>query len=361
MRLSDRSVLRELLGPFFAATFLVLMLVTSGKLYNDLQWYRETKAAPEVIFKAVLVLLPQYLVLTLPVSTALAASLATGRLARDNEITVFRALGRPVRRVFLPFLLFGILVSVADFYISDRLVPWAIAQQRLALGSNFQSPLGRPEGGKTIRVEQYTLSYASSVRTSEQARRLTGVVLTRNATIGTNNHQIITAEKADYRAGKWTLYNAVTHRYNKRGIVQSEGATDTQTLNLAVDFSAVYQATLSSDEYRFDELTRRAREAKRQGNFTDALTFEVDRYFRLSLPAMAAVFALVAPPLSLRFARTGSFAGIMLSVVTVFVAWNTLLFMKYIGFGGLVAPPIAAWATNVLFVLLGVWLMRTQE
>jgi lipopolysaccharide export system permease protein len=73
------------------------------------------------------------------------------------------------------------------------------------------------------------------------------------------------------------------------------------------------------------------------------------------------VFALCAPPLALRFSRSGGFAGVLLSIIVVFVAWNTLLLMKYVGLGGYLPPAVAAWTTNGIFTLLGLWLLRTQE
>ena len=57
----------------------------------------------------------------------------------------------------------------------------------------------------------------------------------------------------------------------------------------------------------------------------------------------------------------GAFTGVLLSIVVVFVAWNTLLFMKAAGLGGWVPPLFAAWSTNVLFTALGVWMLRSQE
>ncbi len=43
------------------------------------------------------------------------------------------------------------------------------------------------------------------------------------------------------------------------------------------------------------------------GQTNDALKFEVERWFKLSLPAMCLVFTLCAPPLALRFSRAGGF------------------------------------------------------
>jgi len=104
-----------------------------------------------------------------------------------------------------------------------------------------------------------------------------------------------------------------------------------------------------------------ANEAKRQHRLADARKLEVNRWFKLTLPLMCLVFAICSPPLTLRFARTGAFTGVLLSIVVVFVGWNTMLLLKAVGLGGYLPPLLAAVATPILFAALGVWLLRVQE
>ena len=46
---------------------------------------------------------------------------------------------------------------------------------------------------------------------------------------------------------------------------------------------------------------------------------KVDWHFKLSLPLSCLVFALCAAPLSLRFSRVGSYSGILLGIVIMFL------------------------------------------
>ena len=115
------------------------------------------------------------------------------------------------------------------------------------------------------------------------------------------------------------------------------------------------------NQQSFADISAMETEALRQKRFVDARKLAVNRYFKLSLPLMCFVFALCSPPLSLRFARTGAFTGVLLSIVVVFVAWNTLLLMKAVGLGGYVSPVVAAASTPILFTILGIFLMRSQE
>src|SRR5690349_4614246 len=73
---------------------------------------------------------PEYLNLTLPVGMSLAASLAISRLTRESELTAMRAAGARILRVCMPIMAFGLLVSVGDYFITDRVMPKAASEAR---------------------------------------------------------------------------------------------------------------------------------------------------------------------------------------------------------------------------------------
>lgn len=363
-RRADRYVFGELILPFLIGTLAVLMMLVGNTLFALLEPMLRDKWPVAAVARVLALNIPTVLVLTLPVSTALAASLAVNRMARDNEITVLRGAGAPLLRAFVPILVFGALIAGLNLYISDRVVPWAWREQQNVQAFLDTLPSNPVEAGLTVRVENYTITFNSAQRVSEKRRRLNKVVIVENDHSGGPEYaRIMTADSADYENGLWTLKKVVIHQYDKDGYTAFDAVAAKETMQLRIEFSNFYQPPASGqyDKFSFAELTQRAKDARRFGNFREATTFEVERWFKLSLPLMGLVFALCAPPLALRFARTGAFTGVLLSIITVFVAWNTLLLMKFVGLGGYLPPAISAWTTNVLFTLLGLWLLRTQE
>jgi len=369
-RRADRAVFGELLPPFAIGTLAVLMILIGMELSDLLAQAVREKWALLLVARIVALNIPSVLVLTLPVSTALAASLATNRMARDNEVTVLRGAGVPLFRSFLPILVFGILLSGLDLWISDQIVPWTWREQqdvqnRLA-NSQTASPL---DAGITIPIEHYIITFSSSQKLDQNRRKLNQLVIVDKGESGGTTAatasplSITTARSAEYENGQWRLQDVVVHRYNTKGFVTNEEHRATDTWRQRIDFSQSYSsvAAQQADRLSFAELSDRAVASARQGQIRAANEFEVARWFKLALPLMAMVFALCTPPMTLRFARTGAFTGLLLSIVTLFVAWNTLLFMKAVGLGGYLPAPVAAWSTPVLFTLLGLWLTRIQE
>ncbi len=313
--------------------------------------------------------IPVVLTMVLPVAIALAASLAVNRMARDGEMTTLRAAGQPLWRTFLPIFLFGALVSVGNFYLSEKVVPWSFKEQRNVEALLYGLPKDPVGGGRTISVDDYQISFNTAEQTIKGKRfRFQKVVIFYNPNRfpGQNDGEYATiqlADSAEYENGVWYLTSPRTYRFDANNkslmLVEGKGAT----INLRIDFSSVYNppSDFEMNQQSFADLTAMQSDAMRQKRFKDARKIEVNRYFKLSLPLMCFVFALCSPPLSLRFARTGAFTGVLLSIVVVFVAWNTLLLMKAVGLGGYVSPLFAALITPILFTGLGVFLLKVQE
>ena len=87
----------------------------------------------------------------------------------------------------------------------------------------------------------------------------------------------------------------------------------------------------------------------------------LDYQLRFSIPLSCLIFALLAAPLSLRFARGGSFWGILLSIVLGFIYYNTIFFAKILGSSGKIPPVLAGWSQDVLFGVFAVFLIMREE
>ena len=367
MKLSDRYLFGELILPFLITTLAVVMMLVGNTLFAILPDMVQKHWPVVAVLRICVLNIPAVLYLAIPVGTAFAASLAINRVARDNEITVLRSAGVPLFRAFMPVVLFGVLTSAADLYIADRVVPWAYREQQNVETMLNLLPNNPVDVGLTVRVENYTITFQSAQKITPSKRRLTQLVIVENPKPGTGDYATITTAKtADYENGLWTMHEVVTHHYDKTGLTDVEFRSEPAYLNQSIDFSSAYSNNGGASfgnvvPFTFEEMTQKAREARRFGNFKDAVSFETERWFHLSLPLMSFTFALLGPPLALRFSRAGAFTGVLLSIVAVFVAWNTLLLLKIISLGNWVPPVVCAWTTNVIFTLIAVWLIKAQD
>src|SRR6266851_4986773 len=127
MKLLDRYLLSELVGPFLFGVGVVLMLFEGSVIFQVLNTL-DQRVSLWGLARVLLFKVPYLLVWSAPVATLFASAFAINRLGRDNEITCIRSAGVSVRRICLPIAAVGLLASLAAFTANERLVPWAERQ-----------------------------------------------------------------------------------------------------------------------------------------------------------------------------------------------------------------------------------------
>jgi lipopolysaccharide export system permease protein len=84
----------------------------------------------------------------------------------------------------------------------------------------------------------------------------------------------------------------------------------------------------------------------------------LEYHSRLALPFACLVFALLALPLGIQNKRSGKAAGFSLSIGVILLYYVTLSACKTLGDKGVLPPALACWTPNLLFLMLGVYLLR---
>ncbi|HEV8456121.1 MAG TPA: LptF/LptG family permease, partial [Gemmatimonadales bacterium] len=123
MRLLRRHLLRTLAGPFAFAWIAqtgMLMLNQLSRRFGDLVG----KGLPGGIIAEVLFLfIPFIVALTLPMAILVAVLYGFSQMGADNELTAMRANGVSVLQMLRPVLAAGILLSVANLFFIDQILP----------------------------------------------------------------------------------------------------------------------------------------------------------------------------------------------------------------------------------------------
>ena len=128
MRIVDRYVLSEALGPFLVALGAFIVLVTGHMLFQVVEVIVEHGVPLPSVLRFIALQVPNATVMALPVATLMGCSLAVNRLSSDHEIVAMRTGGMSLARMMLPMWGLGIIASIATFAISEAAVPWSRAQ-----------------------------------------------------------------------------------------------------------------------------------------------------------------------------------------------------------------------------------------
>ncbi len=141
MTILTRYLLRAHLAPFlfaFAALTGLLFINTVAQRLEGLVG----KGLPiEIILKAVALVLPHTIAVTLPMALLTAVLYTFSELATHNEIVAMSGAGTEPRRLFLPILLLGFFTSGVTFLFNDRILPEANHElKNLRLSIQQKSP-----------------------------------------------------------------------------------------------------------------------------------------------------------------------------------------------------------------------------
>src|SRR5437667_5228511 len=123
MKILDRYIARELLGPFlFGVAAFTLIFISGQYLFKLTSFVARGAPLMDVVELLTLRMVP-LAVVTFPMATLLATLLSFGRLSGDMEVVAMMAGGISFGRIAIPAFTMGLLVSVAGLFANELLVP----------------------------------------------------------------------------------------------------------------------------------------------------------------------------------------------------------------------------------------------
>lgn len=352
----DRYILREMLTPLGIGTFAILLMLIGNLLFNYAPWFFSYGVPVVAVAQMVVYYTPYLLVLSLPVGTAVGTSLTVNRLARDSEITVLRMAGISLRRIFLPLLVAGLAMSALNYYLNEHVVPPAMREfNRLRNKVFLLAPVPNLTSNAVLKVQNYLIAIGVAEQRGSRVDLEDVIILERR---DRGDWLVIKAPRGTYRDGIWELEQPTVHYYTENDEVIDVKRSARLVINLQVALQDFF-ATPEPEEQTRVQLRDQIERNRNVGITNPRL--EVSYHLKVAMPLACFVLALCSPVLSFWLARAGSFVGVLLSIVLVFVFWNTFLLFRLLGDQAILPPLLSAWMPNLLFGLGGFLLIYRAE
>jgi lipopolysaccharide export system permease protein len=147
MRLIERYLFRQLLGPTLAATAALTAVAILSEALSSIGILVNDRQSALMFAKIILLAMPQLIVLILPIAVLIAGLMAMNRLHSDNEIVICFAGGVSRWRVISPAVRLARLVTVFSFLLTLWIQPVcyrALRDTLQAVRSNLLSTMIRP-------------------------------------------------------------------------------------------------------------------------------------------------------------------------------------------------------------------------
>ncbi|WP_425058580.1 hypothetical protein SCACP_32370 [Sporomusa carbonis] len=357
MRILDKYILKELLGPFFfgIAAFSSVFIGTNT-LFRIAQYVTKYGASILTVTKLFLYSLPGIIVLTFPMSMLLASLLSFGRLSGSSEITAMKSGGLSFYRLAVPVMITAFVVSLGAIVLNEEVVPAANAGYNYIVRYEIEkntSPKSQEhiiikdiKDGQIARLT-YAQSYSADTNTMNkvsveefEAGRLV---------------RVENAEKAVWTADRWIMYNGTITDLSTDGRVGRSLKFTEQVLPIEKNPAAITSEQKKPEEMSMKELKQQIAALKKE--YVKTNSYEVELHQRIAIPMASFVFALIGTPLGLSPHRSSSSIGLGLSIIIIFMYYAVLTVATALGQGGAIPAIAAAWIPNIIGLLAGIYLI----
>jgi LPS export ABC transporter permease LptF/LPS export ABC transporter permease LptG len=355
--LLDDYVLRDffLYLGMILATFMVLVLVfTLFELLGDIL----RNQTPAVVVAEYLVNVSPYLLYNVaPLVMLLAVLVTFGLMERSNEITAVKATGISIYRVVAPVLVAAALMAVGLFFADQFYLPRTNKRQEALhnqiKGKPPQTYL-RPDRKWIFGQNNDIYYYQFFDPDRDQFANVTVFQLDPASFAITRR---IHAERAHWaeNLNRW-VYEQGWQRSLHTSAIADYRAFDVATFPELTETPAYFKKEVKQySEMNYEELRRYIHDLQQSG--FDVVRLRVQLQKKLSYPVITLVMAVLAIPFALRTGKKGTVTGVAVALgIAVFYTVVSRLF-EAMGDLSQLPPALAAWSPDLIFCLLGGYLI----
>ena len=354
LKIIDVYIIRKFLGTFFYAITLLAIIIIIFDISEKIDDFLE-KDAPlhAIIFDYYLNFLPYFINLFSALFTFVAVIFFTSKLASNTEIIAILNSGISFWRLLRPYMISALILALLSLLLSNFVIP--ITNRRMvdferkyikstAHSENMNIHM-QVSPGTFIYVESYNAQAKVGYRFSLEKMDAKGL--------------------SSKFAADYITWDSIQHKWKADMFVERE--IDGMKEKITRGKSKLLKIPLEPKDFTLNlddtkvmnywDLRNFIEREKMRGSPTVA-KFEVEKYKRIAFPFATLVLTIIGFALSSRKARggIGMHLGLGLSISFAFI-----LFMQistvFATFGSL-PPIIAVWIPNIIFGLLGIYLLR---
>jgi LPS export ABC transporter permease LptF/LPS export ABC transporter permease LptG len=355
--LIDDYVLRDffLYLGMILSTFLILVLVfTLFELLGDIL---RNRIPASVVAEYLLNVTPYLLYTVAPLVMLLAVLVTFGIMQRSNEITAIKATGTSIYRIVMPVIAAAAVLSAGLFFADQFYLPRTNKRQEALhnqiKGKPPQTYL-RPDRKWIFGQHNDIYYYQFFDPDRDQFGNISVFELDKPSFTITRRIHADRAHWAD-NLNRW-VYEQGWDRSFKISAMGDYRPFDVSTFPDLPETPAYFKKEVKQySEMNYEELRRYIRDLQQSG--FDVIRLRVELNKKLSYPLITLIMAVLAIPFALSAGKKGPVTGVFVAVaIAIFYTVVSRLF-EAMGDVNQLPPALAAWSPDLIFVLVGGYLV----
>ncbi|MFP4158477.1 MAG: LPS export ABC transporter permease LptG [Desulfobacterales bacterium] len=367
MTVIHRYITASFLKYFCYVLIMVVGIYLSVDFIGRIDDFIESDRSPVEAGFYFLLKIPLIISQITPLAVLLSVLIVFGLMNKNNEIIALKSGGVSLFYLLLPVAVLGVIFSALLFVFSETVVPISAARAALIeedreeqsrAVSSRQKNIWIRQGGRIVHIKHYhpaeDVLYGISIYDFDSEFNMTAR---------------IDSVHARYEDGDWVFFDSVEQRFDHgrddQGRRDPDGVSsmrheEIRDLGLDLQPDDFRRVARDAEETSFAELAEYVEKTRAEGY--DATRYRVDLHAKTAFPVVCLIMSLMGSGLALRGKTRGGMAvSFAYGIITAFVYWSVHSFCLSLGYGGVLPAWLAAWSTNILSGLAGVFLLLSLE
>jgi LPS export ABC transporter permease LptG len=280
-------------------------------------------------------------------------------MARAREDTAIKAAGVSVYRLMVPLLLVTALISGTAFILQNEVLPTTnMMADRLRDQIRGRAPSHKDPRHRWVKSSDGRLFMYRASDPSGQAFQ--GLSIFDLDPESNALRSRMYAAQAVFNGTQWRLDDAWERDFTADGNRLESWSEVNRDLRVSSDIFHSEDSVLlwgiqrEPDQMSYRDQSAYIRDLQRQGYDTVELRVALAR--KITFPMIPLFMVLLGFPFSFRVGTHGSLFGIGLAIAMTVVYWAAMAVFGALGSAEILPPLLAAWAPNIFFGGLGLYL-----
>jgi len=362
MRILDRYILKSIITIFFSCIFVFLFLYIVIDLLSNLDEILKHQTTLALLARYYLTYLPIMFVQVSPFACLLSTVYTFGRLNHNNEIIAMRSSGLSIFGIAGNALLFGLLISLAVFWVSDRFVPSSSAEnQKIKIQIDEGSIKNKSKKSEIItNFSMYGLRNRLFFinKFSPGAKTLEGITILEHDQ-NQNPVKKIIATKGVYQDGLWRFFQSITYNFDQNGQVIDEPLyLEEEIMDIPETPEVMASLRQKPEQMSIHQMQDYIWRLSKSGATGIVRNLKVDLYQRFCSPFTSIIIILLGIPFSLMMRkRATGMSAIGVSIVVGFFYYVLDAVCLAIGKSGLLIPSLSASLSHIIVLSTSLYLI----
>ena len=339
-----------------AAVFAFTVLIICNNFYASSDLLFEKKIPFGSVALINILDAPATIVLSLPVATLFGVMLAIGQLGRQSEITAMRCSGISLFRIVVPILILSIFLSIATYFIDEHAVP-AASQRAYDLKKALKGDTERNiEQNVFLRNNEGIIIWAGNYDTEQ--RILSRVTVYEKDDRGWT--RMTTSFGGNFQGDQLVLITGQTFVFDENGEMRYKENIADFRRTFPRTLQEVHKQKRDASTLAAGEMAEEISRSREAGQ--DPIKYETDLQFKYATSVACFIFSFVGFMFSVFSPRKETFVGMLYAIILVLIYYVLISVFKSLGKQGIIPYPlISAWATNVIYFALGIYIFARVQ